>query len=92
MCIALKHVFMQLQPQRIRTDLGSEFSNKNVSQLLKKWVLNILQLHILKTKISKYVYHKQQYKWEEILEDVTYSYNTTYHRRIHTSPDRRCTQ
>ena len=100
MCLALKHIFKTQKPERIRSDKGSEMINKKVAKLLNN--LNIIHftttsqfkacyaerfIKTLKSKISRYIYHKQNYKWDNILKSVTKSYNSTFHRSIHTTPE-----
>ena len=98
---ALKQIFKIKQPERIRSDKGSEMINKKVAKLFSK--LGIIHftttsqfkacfaerlIKTLKVKITKYIYHKQDYKWDDILENVTKSYNSTFHRSIQTTPEK----
>ena len=40
----------------------------------------------LKEKMWRYFSHTQNYRYIEVLPDLVYSYNNTYHRTIKTSP------
>ena len=40
----------------------------------------------LKSKIIRYMTHKQTRRWIDILPDITASYNSTYHRSIKRAP------
>ena len=99
MCVALKHIFSKSKPLKARTDKGSEFIGYKVENLFKK--LDIIHftttsqfkanyseraIKTIKMKITKFIYHKQNYKWDSVLQDITDSYNSSYHRMIHTTP------
>ena len=55
---------------------------------LKKVKLNYTERAIksLKMKISKYLYEKQSREWLPVLQDMTYSYNYTFHRSLKMTP------
>ena len=45
-----------------------------------------IYIKTIKLKIVKYFINKETYRWMEILPDLTYSYNQSYHRSIKMSP------
>lgn len=97
---AFKQMFSQgRQPTHIRTDKGTEFVNKDVKQYLKKEDVtyfvtqNVVKasfaeraIKTIKQRLTRYMTHKQDPRWIDILPDVTESYNKTYHRSIRRSP------
>jgi hypothetical protein len=87
------------RPQQIRTDRGTEFRNALVKQLLKEehvhhFLTNNLEKanyaeranRTLKLKISRYFTHRNTHRWIDVLQDITSSYNNTYHRTIKMKP------
>ena len=40
----------------------------------------------LKSKILRYLTHKQTHIWIDVLQPITNSYNSTYHQSIQCSP------
>ena len=82
----------------IRSDKGTEFANKDVKQFLKKEGIhffvtqNIVKasyaeraIKSIKSRIVRYMTHKQTHRWVDILPAITDSYNKTYHRSIKRS-------
>lgn len=100
MVTAFKQIFEQgRQPTRIRSDKGGEFANKYVRQLLKKENIgyfvtqNVVKasyaeraIKTIKSRIIRYMTHKQTHRWIDVLSKITESYNNTYHRSIKRSP------
>lgn len=99
MVSALRNVFKNTKPRKLRTDRGSEFNNKHVKAFLKKenvehfFTANETKANFserviktLKSRITKYMDSEQTHRWLDILEPVTDSYNKTYHRSIKMSP------
>ena len=100
MAQAFKHMFASgRKPTHIRTDQGTEYVNKNVKALLKKEGVNFFVTHnvvkasyaeraikTIKSRLVRYMTHKQVHRWIDILPKVTQSYNQTYHRSIKRSP------
>jgi transposase InsO family protein len=97
---ALKGIFREVKPRKLRTDKGSEFSNKHVNGYLRKEGVDHFTttnetkanfservIKTLKTKITKYLDKKQSHKWLDILADMTLSYNSSYHRSIKMTPN-----
>lgn len=87
------------QATNIRSDKGTEFVNKDVKQFLKKKGIhyfvtqNIVKasyaeraIKTIKSRIVRYMTHKQFHRWVDILPAITDSYNKTYHRSIKRSP------
>lgn len=83
----------------LRTDRGAEFLGVQFRRLMeKKGITHFLTnnelkasyaervIKTLKKKIARYFTHKQTRRWENIIDDVTKSYNSTYHRSIRRSP------
>ena len=99
---AMKKVFKDkagFKIERIRTDKGSEYLNKDVKKYLG--VVNVKHfetqnapkacyaeraIKTIKGRLAKYMTHKQTHKWINALEKGTKSYNNTYHRSIKQSP------
>lgn len=86
-------------PNKIQTDLGKEFYNKDVQDLFKKYNIVHFSTHsnekasiverfnrTLKEKMWKYFTEKQTYKWTDVLNDLMYNYNHSYHRSIKMTP------
>jgi hypothetical protein len=86
-------------PTRIRSDKGTEFANRDVNQLLKKKNIgyfvtqNIVKasyaeraIKTIKSRIVRYMTHKQTHRWIDVLPKITESYNKTYHRSIKKAP------
>ena len=88
------------KPLRLRTDKGTEFTNKVTEGFLKS--VNVLHMKTqtteikacyaerliktLKARIYRYFTHKQTYKYVDKLNDVVSGYNNTYHRSIKRKP------
>lgn len=99
MVSALKNLLI-INPQKFRTDAGSEFVNANVKQYLSihnidhiitrnETKANFAERFIktLKSKIVKSMQHGRTFKWDSILENATRSYNNSYHRSIKMTPN-----
>ncbi len=100
MVTALKSVFAEHKPLTLRTDMGSEFVNKQVKPYLKS--IGVKQfttpnsevkanyaercIKTLKSKIVKYMDKKQTHVWYDVLQKMTDSYNNTIHRSIKMTP------
>jgi transposase InsO family protein len=86
--------------QNLQTDKGKEFLNKPLQALLKKHKVNFFTTHneetkasiaerfnrTLKTKMWKYFTQHNTRRYVDILDDLLYSYNRTYHRSIKMAP------
>lgn len=86
-------------PQKIRTDRGTEFTNKTAQQTFQRHgVKHFLTnnevkanyseraIRTLKLRLKRYETWKQTHKWKDIIGDITSSYNNTYHRTIKRTP------
>ena len=100
MVLALKRMFASgRKPTHIRSDKGTEYVNKNVKNLLKNEGVTFFVTHnvvkasyaeraikTIKSRLVRYMTHKQIHRWIDILPEVTQSYNETYHRSIKRTP------
>jgi hypothetical protein len=99
MKVVLTQILANKKPDFIRTDRGSEFSNKQVKTLLRRSnIQHILTLNdtkanyaervirTIKDKIGRYLEHKETHEWVSILPEITSNYNHTYHRTIKKAP------
>ena len=97
---ALKVIFKEGRiPDKIRSDKGTEFTNKTVQAYLKEQNVIHFVTHnevkanyaeraikTIKGRIFKYFSEKQTYKYIDTLQDFVHSYNHTRHRSIHMAP------
>lgn len=97
---AFRKIFAQSRlPNLLRTDRGSEFINHRVQELFKHIGLHAFQsnnelkanyaeraIKTIKGRIFKYFTKNQTYKYIDILQDIVYSYNRTFHRSIQMTP------
>ena len=88
------------QVRNLQTDQGKEFLNKQLQTLLKKHNVNFFTTfneetkasvverfnRTLKTKMWKYFTQYNTRRYLDILDDLLYSYNHTYHRSIKMTP------
>ena len=97
---ALKSVFAQgRQCVQLRTDKGTEYLNRYVNSYLKEEGIKHFEtqnqpkssyaeraIRTVKTRLTRYMTHKQTHKWVDVLGEITRSYNNTYHRSIKQTP------
>ena len=96
---AMTSVFEVEQPEKLRTDRGSEYANRDVSKLLRDRKIEHFTttnetkanyaeraIQTIKMKLTRYMMEHQSHQWIHLLKDVTDSYNLTYHRSIHMTP------
>lgn len=87
------------QPEKIRSDKGSEFTNKVLQTTLKDLgVIHFVTqnevkanyaervIKTIKGRISKYFTKQQTHHYIDHLQDFAHSYNHTYHRSIKMAP------
>lgn len=93
---AFKQILAQgRKPTYIRSDNGTEFSNKDVKQFLKKQCVHYFvtqnvviasyaerDIMIVKARITRYLTRHQTHRWIDSLRSITDSYNKTYHGSI----------
>ena len=103
MVMALKAILAK-NPEHLRTDGGKEFMNAQVERFLKSQKIEHFQtlnetkanyaeriIQTIKTKLTKYMNHKETLEWVSVLPDVMHSYNNTYHRSIKVTPNQALT-
>jgi len=86
-------------PDKIRSDKGTEFSNKTIKNLFKKYNITHFVTHnevkanyaergiqTIKGKIMRFLRAKQSHRWIEALPSITNSYNQSFHRSIKKIP------
>lgn len=97
---AMEDVLMeQRHPKNLQSDQGKEFYNTKFNGLMKRYSINHYStytvkkasmaervIRTMKEKIHKSFNIRGTYKWIDILQDLTKSYNNTVHRTIHMKP------
>jgi hypothetical protein len=87
------------KPVKLRSDQGTEFSNKIMKKLYDKHNIEhfVTQnetkanyseraIQTVKAKLMRYMRSKQTYRWVDVLDKVTKTYNNTIHRSIKQTP------
>lgn len=96
---AFKKIIKERKPKKIQSDKGTEFLNSEVQKLFKEKNIHFYTTNselkasvverfnrTLKEKMWRYFTFKKNNKYIDILKDLIYSYNHTYHRTIQTKP------
>ena len=86
-------------PEKLQTDAGSEFMNRQFKTFLKKWnvyhfvTYNQTKAQIverfnrtLKNKMWRYFDYANTHRYWDVLDDLVDGYNRTYHRSIKMTP------
>lgn len=86
-------------PAHLQSDQGKEFFNTKFNTLIKKYGINHYNtytvmkasmaervIRTLKEKLHKMFNLRGQYKWIDVLQDVTDTYNNTVHRTTRMRP------
>jgi hypothetical protein len=92
-------IFKERKPLKLQTDKGKEFKNKKFQSFLKEhnviWFSTDSEFkasiverfnRTLKTKMWKYFTQVGNRKWIDIVDDLVYNYNHTYHTSIKMKP------
>ena len=87
------------KPALFRTDPGGEFVNKTLEKYLKdEDVVHVVTtsdkkanyverlIRTIKAKMFRYFTQKQTYKYVDVMDEMVYSYNNTFHRTIKMTP------
>ena len=97
--LTLKTILPKVKPQRLRTDKGSEFNNRDVKRYLKQQ--NIIYftttnevkanyaeraIRTIKTRLTRFMHKNHTPRWLKALPDVTKAYNHAIHRSIKMTP------
>ena len=88
-----------VQPPKLSSDQGSEYKNREMKQFLNdrgiKHIFTYYEtkanyaervIKTLKLKIRKYFTSKETFRWVDVLQDLTFSYNHSTHRSIKMTP------
>ena len=86
-------------PDKIQSDEGTEFLNKNVKTLLNTYNVELYILNsemkasvverfnrTIKEKMYRYFTAKRTHKYIDIIQDLVQSYNNSFHRSIKRTP------
>ena len=92
---AIKDVFKETVPKKLRTDKGSEFTNKLFKNYMQDIGVkfftteNIAKANIVervqrtfKQILFRYLRHKRNYRYIDVLQDLVKNYNATPHRSL----------
>jgi hypothetical protein len=97
---AFETIFADSTPMLLQTDRGTEFLNIEVQNLFRSrdihhyWSLNdtikaacVERFNrTLKTRMFRYLTHRNTNKWIDVLSDLLKSYNSSFHRTIGMAP------
>lgn len=98
--LALLDIFKgSRRPNRVRSDMGQEFRSRKVQAVFKennirhlystneiKSSISERTIKTLKSRITRYMTYKQNYRYIDKLQSFADSYNQTHHRTIDTEP------
>ncbi|UYV67413.1 hypothetical protein LAZ67_5000502 [Cordylochernes scorpioides] len=96
---AFSLIFKERLPDKIQTDKGKEFINKNVQNLFKKYKIKFITTEsemkaqvverfngTLRGRMEKYFKANKTKKWFNVLGLLIKNYNSSYHRSIKMTP------
>lgn len=96
---ALEIIFKDRKPRLLQSDCGTEFKNSLVQNYLKKLKIKFFTTHnqvkasiverfnrTLKTKMWKYFTEFNTKKYIDVIDDLVFSYNHSWHRSIKMEP------
>ena len=91
---ALKTIFKERKPEKLWTDKGREFYNKDVKDLIELYsteneeISSIVErwIRTMKEKMWKYFTDNNTYNYMNILPELVKDYNNTVHSSIKMSP------
>lgn len=97
---ALQRVLKAKPCQKIQTDRGKEFYNRDVKELLKKYSIEHFSSNnedikasvverwnrTLKTKLYRWFTASNETKWVKVLPDIVKAYNNSVHRATGVAP------
>ena len=91
---ALETIFKERKPEKLWTDKGNEFDNKNVKKLIEVYMTenkeksSIVErwIRTMKEKIWKYFTDNNTYTYIDVLPDLVEDYNNTVHSSIKMTP------
>uniref|UniRef100_A0A8R1I3A2 Chromo domain-containing protein n=2 Tax=Caenorhabditis japonica TaxID=281687 RepID=A0A8R1I3A2_CAEJA len=96
---ALESIFKKRKPQKMQTDNGKEYYNKEMKALFKSFDVNHFSTcsdkkasiierfnRTLKEKMWKMFTHQGNHKWINILDKLVSGYNNHFHRSIKMTP------
>src|SRR5271170_864700 len=101
---AFEKIFAERMPDKLQTDQGKEFENSECKTLFQKLGINHFNAlsgethcavaerfnRTFKTKMWKYMTHRNTHRYINVLEDLIHSYNHTYHTSIKMKPAEVC--
>ena len=91
---ALKNIFEKRKPEKLWTDKGTEFYNKDVKKLIEIYSTeneeksSIVErwIRTMKEKMWKYFTDNNTYNYMNVLPDLVKDYNNTVHSSIKMTP------
>ena len=91
---ALKNIFEKRKPEKLWTDKGTEFKNKDVKKLIEIYSTeneeksSIVErwIRTMKEKMWKYFTDNKTYTYMDVLPDLVEDYNNTVHSSIKMTP------
>ena len=91
---ALKNIFEERKPEKLWTDKGTEFYNKNVKKLIEIYSTeneeksSIVErwIRTMKEKMWKYFTDNNTYTYIDVLPDLVEDYNNTVHSSTKLTP------
>ena len=96
---AFQNIFTSKKPKYLNTDAGTEFMNHRFQRFLKQQDVKFFRTfnntkasvverfnRTLKTKMWKYFTSQHTYRYIDVLDQLLYSYNHTYHSSIKRAP------
>ena len=91
---ALKNIFEERKPEKLWTDKGTEFYNKDVKKLIEIYSTeneeksSIVErwIRTMKEKMWKYFTDNNTYNYMNVLPDLVKDYNNTVHSSIKMTP------
>ena len=91
---ALKNIFEKRKPEKLWTDKGTEFKNKDVKKLIELYSTeneeksSIVErwIRTMKEKMWKYFTDNNTYNYMNVLPDLVKDYNNTVHSSIKMTP------
>ena len=96
---ALDLILQDVQPKYLQTDLGLEFYNSHVKNVLDKYEVELFSVYsenkaalverlirTIKDRLFRIFTHQGNYRWIEALPNVLGAYNNSYHRGLKHVP------